>query len=77
MSPLTIRVIPWSIALALPTLGLLCGQARAADDNALRVVTVSATKPDNQPAGGTPVDPASLLGQRNAEHDVQRIKGAI
>lgn len=71
MSSLKIRVLPWSIALAMPTLSLLCGQAHAAEGqvNTLPVVTVSESKPDKQPAGASVVDKANVLRMLSATSD--------
>jgi iron complex outermembrane receptor protein len=71
MSHLKIRALPWSIALALPALSLLCGQAHAADEKSstLPMVTVSEAKPDAQPTGASVVDPASLVRKRTTTSD--------
>ncbi|WP_114968168.1 TonB-dependent receptor [Rhodoferax ferrireducens] len=71
MSYPTLRTLPCALMLALPALSLLCANAHAADDKvtSLPVVTVSESKPDKQPAGGTVLDKASLAPKLPATSD--------
>src|SRR5450830_188557 len=71
MFHLKIRSLPWSMALALPALSLLCAQAHAADDKvtSLPLVTVSESKPDSQLTGATVVDKASVSRKLSATSD--------
>ena len=79
MSHFKIRTLPLAIALAWPTLSLLCGQALAADEktNTLPLVTVSDSKPDNQPAGGTVVNQAKLPPKLSATSDTASLLSDI
>lgn len=80
MSHLKIRALPWSLALALPALSLLCSNAVAADEkvNTLPVVTVSDSKIDTHPLmGATLGDEAELLRQRSATSDTARLLGDV
>lgn len=71
MSHLKIRALPWSLALALPTLSLLCSQSMAADAPVatLPLVTVSESKVDTQPVGATLIDKDSLPRKLSATSD--------
>ena len=76
MSYLKIRALPWSIALALPTLSMLCGPANGADEKTttLSVVTVRDSKVETSPPfGATRVDDASLLRKRSSTSDAARL----
>ena len=75
MSHLKIRALPWSMALALPALSLLCGQAHAADDNvsSLPVVTVSDSKVNTQPVAATLIVQDSLARKRTSTSDTTRL----
>lgn len=80
MSHLKIRALPWSIALALPALSLLCSNAVAADENVstLPVVTVTDSKIERSPPlGATLIDEAELLRQRSATSDTARLLGEV
>ena len=79
MSHLKIRTLPWSIALALPALSLLCGQAHAADEQAstLPVVTVSGAKADAQPVVATLIDKEQLSRQLSGTSDTARLLGDV
>ena len=79
MSHFKILTLPLAIALALPALSLLCGQAHAADEktNTLPVVTVSEAKPDNQPAGATVVNKAKLTPKMSATSDTASLLSDI
>ena len=79
MSHLKIRALPWAIALAMPTLALLCGQAYAADEktNTLPLVTVSDSKPDNQSVGSTVLDKANLAPKLPATSDTASLLSDI
>lgn len=79
MFHLKIRALPWSIALALPALSLLCGQAYAADEktNTLPTVTVSESKPDSQPVGATVLNKDSLASKLPATSDTASLLSDI
>ena len=74
-SPLT-----HAVALALPALSLLCGQALAADEakSTLSEVTVTATRANiSQPQGASTLDAAGLAGKLPATSDTARLLGDV
>jgi iron complex outermembrane receptor protein len=77
MSHLKIRTLPWAVALALPALSLLCGQALAADEKSstLPVVTVSEAKPS--PLGAVVIDAAGVARQLSRSSDSARLLSDI
>jgi iron complex outermembrane receptor protein len=79
MSHLKIRPLPWAVALALPALSLLCGQALAADEKSstLPVVTVSDVKPELFPAGAVVIDAAGVSRQLSRSSDSARLLSDI
>jgi len=79
MSHLKIRALPWSLALALPALSLLCSQTMAANAlvATLPLVTVSETKADNLPTGAIELDQNQLNRQRANTSDTARLLGDV
>jgi iron complex outermembrane receptor protein len=73
---LKLRALPGSMALAWPTLSLLCGQVLAADEKTgtLPVVTVQESRiTTSEPAGTTQLDKASLSRRWSATSDTTRL----
>lgn len=79
MSHLKIRALPWSLALALPALTLLCSQSIAADAPVatLPLVTVSESKVDTPLVGATLIDKDSLPHKRSATSDTAGLLGDV
>ena len=79
MSYLKVKKLPLAVSLAIPSLGLLCNHALAADTKAVKLPTVaiSDSKLDNTAPGATQLDKASLAPRLSATSDTASLLSDI